>query len=217
MNKVLLEEAIRKAETIDVKQYTSNSWSRLETVAKEAKDLIEQGKVQSDIDLKTYELNNALADLVPIGSIDKSGLEEVMQIAKSCRDAQQAWNKLAVKVPEYAPWAPHGFARLMEEFDRANGILNNPSENFSQEEVDKATANLNAAINAMRPGNLPELEDLSDLLPLIEKAKTSTDANSNAVKQAIGYAEMVVRYVSDGSGTHDMIQRATDRMKRILK
>ncbi|MGP1436068.1 MAG: hypothetical protein ACTTKN_05495 [Phocaeicola sp.] len=32
-------------------------------------------------------------------------------------------------------------------------------------------ASLNAAINAMRPGNLPELEDLSELVPLIDKAK----------------------------------------------
>ena len=217
LDKAFLEEVISKADALDAKLYTSDSWTKLQTIAKEAKTLIGEGKVQSAIDLKTYELGNAIADLVPANSVDKSGLEEVMQIAKSCRDAQQAWNKMTVKVPEYAPWAPHGFARLMEEYDHANGILNNPSENYSQDEVDKAAASLNAAINAMRPGNLPELEDLTDLLPLIEKAKATADTNNDAVKQAIGYAEMVVRYVSDGSGTHDMIQRATDRMKRILK
>ena len=192
LDKAFLEEMILKADALDAKLYTSDSWTKLQAIAKEAKTLIGEGKVQSAIDLKTYELGNAIADLVPANSVDKSGLEEVMQIAKSCRDAQQAWNKMTVKVPEYAPWAPHGFARLMEEYDHANDILNNPSENYSQDEVDKAAASLNAAINAMRPGNLPELEDLTDLLPLIEKAKATADTNNDAVKQAIGYATVVV-------------------------
>ena len=35
--------------------------------------------------------------------------------------------------------------------------------------------------------------------------------------RAISYASMVIRYVSDGSGTMDMIQRATNQLKEILK
>jgi hypothetical protein len=67
----------------------------------------------------------------------------------------------------------------------------------------------------MRPGNLPELEDMDDLLPLLDKAKTMP--KSKKTQEAIDYAEMVVKYVSDGSGTMDMIQRATEQLKAVVK
>lgn len=72
--------------------------------------------------------------------------------------------------------------------------------------------NTNAAINTMRPGNLAELEDLSELLALINQSKQQAAPNKT-LQEAIKYAEMVVSYVSDGSGTHDMIQRALTRLK----
>lgn len=75
---------------------------------------------------------------------------------------------------------------------------------------------LNAAINTMRPGNLPELEDLDELMSLLEKAKQLPEDNDRA-NRAIGYAGMVIRYVSDGSGTMDMIERATNQLKEVLK
>ena len=75
---------------------------------------------------------------------------------------------------------------------------------------------LNAAINTMRPGNLPELEDLDELMVLLEKAKQLPEDNDRA-NRAIGYASMVIRYVSDGSGTMDMIERATNQLKEVLK
>jgi hypothetical protein len=67
----------------------------------------------------------------------------------------------------------------------------------------------------MRPGNLPELEDLQELLPLIEKAKR---APKNAkINDCIAYAEMVVEYVSDGSGTKDMIDKAVRELTTVMK
>ena len=74
---------------------------------------------------------------------------------------------------------------------------------------------LNAAVNTMRPGNLPELEDMDELMKLLEEAKKLPSGNQKAT-QAIAYANMVVRYVSDGSGTMDMIQRATKQLKDAL-
>ena len=64
----------------------------------------------------------------------------------------------------------------------------------------------------MRPGNLPELEDLDELLPLLTKARENANPSAK-LKEAIEYAEMVVKYVSDGSGTQDMIDRATRQLK----
>ena len=72
----------------------------------------------------------------------------------------------------------------------------------------------NTAITTMRPGNLAELEDLADLLPLIIRAKQQRPSQESTLQQAIDYAEMVVSYVSDGSGTHDMIQKAISRLQQ---
>ena len=73
-----------------------------------------------------------------------------------------------------------------------------------------------AAINTMRPGNLAELEDLSELLPLITRAKQRHPSRSSDLQKAIDYADMVVSYVGDGSGTHDMIQKALTQLKKEM-
>ena len=149
-------------------------------------------------------------------AIDKSQLRELLLIAKSRNEEQQAWNALMVKVPEYAPWATHGFSRMMEQAAKAQPLMDADEGRYSQEEIDKVAGALNAAINTMRPGNLPELEDMEELQQLLEKAKLLSDTNEKA-NRAISYAGMVIRYVSDGSGTMDMIQRATNQLKEVLK
>ena len=148
--------------------------------------------------------------------IDKSALRELMLVAKGRQEEQQAWNALTVKVPEYAPWAVHGFARMAEQYDKALPILEAPDDKYSQEEIDKAVSALNGIINSMRPGNLPELEDMSELMTLLEKARKMPEGDRK-LDRAIGYANMVVKYVSDGSGTMDMIERATNQLKEAVK
>ena len=145
-------------------------------------------------------------------TVELSALKDLVQEAKNRREAQQAWLKLTVKVPEYAPWAPHGFARMVSQLELAAQLLDVPGSQPSQAEVDKATSELNAIINSMRPGNLPELEDLTELQSLLEQAKAQPAGNPQ-LDNAIGSAEMVVKYVSDGSGTMDMIQRAVKQLK----
>ena len=147
--------------------------------------------------------------------IDKTELRELLLIAKIRTDEQQAWNALTVKVPEYAPWAVHGFARMVEQYAKAQFYMDAPIDRYTQEEIDNVASALNAVINTMRPGNLPELEDLDELQQLLEKAKQLPNDNEKA-NRAISYAGMVIRYVSDGSGTMDMIQRATNQLKEVL-
>ena len=148
--------------------------------------------------------------------IDKSALRELMLVAKGRQEEQQAWNALTVKVPEYAPWAVHGFARMAEQYNKALPILEAPDDKYSQEEIDKAVSALNGIINSMRPGNLPELEDMGELMTLLEKARKMPEGDRK-LDRAIGYANMVVKYVSDGSGTMDMIERATNQLKEVVK
>ena len=148
--------------------------------------------------------------------IDKSALRELLLIAKTRQEEQTAWNALAVKVPEYAPWAVHGYGRMLEQAAKAQPFMDAPDDKYSQEEIDKAASALNAVINTMRPGNLPELEDMDELMTLLEQAKKLPEDDRRA-NRAIGYAGMVIRYVSDGSGTMDMIQRATTQLKEVLQ
>ena len=148
-------------------------------------------------------------------AVDKSQLRELLLIAKSRLDEQQAWNALTVKVPEYAPWAVHGFTRMTEQQAKAQPLLDAPDDRHTQEEIDAAAAALGAVINAMRPGNLPELEDLTELQQLLEKARQLPEDDEKA-NRSISYANMVIRYVSDGSGTMDMIERATKQLKEVI-
>ena len=147
-------------------------------------------------------------------AIDKSQLRELLLIARSRSNEQQAWNALEVKVPEYAPWATHGFDRMMEQYQQVQPLMEAPDGQSTQEEIDKAASALNAIINAMRPGNLPELEDLDELQQLLEQAKQMPEDDEKA-NRAISYANMVIRYVSDGSGTKDMIERAVRQLKEL--
>ena len=116
---------------------------------------------------------------------------------------------MEVKVPDQAPWAPHAYGRMVEKLAKAEEIM--AGSEFTQEDVNNATALLNAAINTMRPGNLPELEDLNELLQLVKEAK---DKNDPRQKEALDYAEMVIRYVSNGSGTMDMIIKGCEQLRK---
>ena len=147
---------------------------------------------------------------------NRNELQALLRIAEERKQAQEAWHALAIKVPDHAPWAPYGYAQLMEQYAIADSLIKVIEEQQITEELiihyQLSIVNLNAAINTMRPGNLAELEDLSELLPLIHKAKQQT-VSSKPLQDAVEYAEMVVNYVSDGSGTHDMIERALTRLK----
>ena len=114
---------------------------------------------------------------------------------------------MSIKIPNHAPWAPHGYARMIEQYNIADSLIRNNNLQLTIHSLPQLIANLNTTINAMRPGNLAELEDLHELFPLISRAKQQ-HSPSKKLQKAIDYAEMTASYVSDGSGTHDMIQKA---------
>ena len=103
----------------------------------------------------------------------------------------------------------------MEQYEKSLRVMQNEGKNFSQQEIDEAASALNAAINSMRPGNLPELEDLETLQELLSQAQKLKP--NERLAQNIEYAQMVVKYVSDGSGTRDMILEAEKRLRMVLK
>ena len=155
--------------------------------------------------------------LVEGKSVDKTKLNEVLALAKERKEAQDKWNALEVKVPEFSPWAPHGYDRMLKSYEQAVKVGENKDKNYNQTEVDAAASALNAVINGMRPGNLAEPEDLDELRRLMRGARRATASDPEALKEALRYADMVVRYVYDGSGTKDFIIKATDQLKNVLK
>ncbi len=222
IDKTPLNTVIADAEAKQVKDYTWDSYENLQTAIKNAKALFNSAKSQREVDYQQYMLRNAIYGLVDVNSVDKTVLGELMTLAKSREKAQNGWNALTNKVPEFSPWAIHGFARLKKQMDAAAKIYSNIYKNYNQAEIDAAAGALNAAINTMRPGNLPELEDLDQLSVVISKAKSIADSQLPATLRSelvdtVKYADMVVEYVTDGSGTHDMIENALAKLALVLK
>ena len=149
--------------------------------------------------------------------IDKTSLEQALQVAQERVDSQNAWDALAVKVPAFSPWAPHGYARLQQQTEAATAVNEKPVKALTQDEVDAAASALNMVINTMRPGNLAEPEDLNELLPLLTDSKENIPNKTTELREAINYADMVVQYVNDGSGTHDLIEKALKRLHEARK
>lgn len=216
LNKSDLKVMVNKAGKQEKKLYTWDSYATLQKALNEAKKVMKSSNSQKDVDLAAYRLNQCMEALVPTASVDKTQLKEWLVLSEERIKAQEAWYALEVKVPDYAPWASHGYKRLKEQYTISSNIYQNKDKNYNQEEVDKAAAALNMQINTMRPGNLAELEDLEQLLPVLAKAKEELNQNDQKVQDEIAYAEMVVAYVNQGSGTTDMIVNAKKRLNALL-
>lgn len=164
---------------------------------------------------QTHYLRIATTENITNSDADFNELNNLFLIAKERKEAQESWESLTIKIPEHAPWAPHGYARLITQYNIADSLIRNQNTQSTIHHIPAVIADLSAVINTMRPGNLAEPEDLIELLHLIRQAKQLP--SSSTLQKAIEYAEMVVSYVSDGSGTHDMIHRATLSLKNANK
>ena len=149
--------------------------------------------------------------------IDFSELNSLLNLAAERKADQEKWNALSQKVPEYAPWAPFGYERMQKVMAQAQELVAKGKKKVTQDELEGTTAILNRAINTMRPGNLAEMEDLRELSGLLRRAGWPDDNTSEELKDAISYGRMVQKYVTDGSGTHDMIHAAVGKLKKAMK
>ncbi|MGM9759450.1 MAG: beta-L-arabinofuranosidase domain-containing protein [Parabacteroides sp.] len=214
LDKSLLTATIRQAAAQAAETYTTDSYQALQIALESARDVEHNSDSQFVVDKQTLALQDAIGNLVTAASVDKKSLQELIAEATTRKNDQEKWNALTVKVPEYAPWAQYGYMRLTESMEQAQRVLGNQGKNYSQGEVNATAAALNAAINTMRPGNLPEMEDLRPLSGLLRRAGKLTESSSPELKEAVEYAQMVMKYVTDGSGTHDMITEAVKRLRK---
>lgn len=149
--------------------------------------------------------------------IDFTELNSLLNLAAERKADQEKWNALSQKVPEYAPWAPFGYERMQKVMAQTQELVAKGKKKVTQDELEGTTAILNRAINTMRPGNLAEMEDLRELSGLLRRAGWPDDNTSAELKEAISYGRMVQKYVTDGSGTHDMIHAAVGKLKKAMK
>lgn len=149
--------------------------------------------------------------------IDFTELNSLLNLAAERKADQEKWNALSQKVPEYAPWAPFGYERMQKVMAQAQELVAKGKKKVTQDELEGTTAILNRAINTMRPGNLAEMEDLRELSGLLRRAGWPDENTSAELKDAISYGRMVQKYVTDGSGTHDMIHAAVEKLKKAMK
>ena len=149
--------------------------------------------------------------------IDFTELNSLLNLAAERKADQEKWNALSQKVPEYAPWAPFGYERMQKVMAQAQELVAKGKKKVTQDELEGTTAILNRAINTMRPGNLAEMEDLRELSGLLRRAGWPDDNTSDELKEAISYGRMDQKYVTDGSGTHDMIHAAVGKLKKAMK
>lgn len=149
--------------------------------------------------------------------IDFTELNSLLNLVAERKSDQEKWNALSQKVPEYAPWAPFGYERMQKVMAQAQELVAKGKKKVTQDELEGTTAILNRAINTMRPGNLAEMEDLRELSGLLRRAGWPDDNTSDELKDAISYGRMVQKYVTDGSGTHDMIHAAVGKLKKAMK
>lgn len=149
--------------------------------------------------------------------IDFTELNSLLNLAAERKADQEKWNALSLKVPEYAPWAPFGYERMQKVMAQAQELVEKGKKKVTQDELEGTTAILNRAINTMRPGNLAEMEDLRELSGLLRRVGWPDDNTSAELKEAISYGRMVQKYVTDGSGTHDMIHAAVGKLKKAMK
>ena len=149
--------------------------------------------------------------------IDFTELNSLLNLAAERKADQEKWNALSQKVPEYAPWAPFGYERMQKVMAQAQELVAKGKKKITQNELEGTTAILNRAINTMRPGNLAEMEDLRELAGLLRRAGWPDENTSAELKDAISYGRMVQKYVTDGSGTQDMIHAAVEKLKKAMK
>ncbi|MDD6518441.1 MAG: glycoside hydrolase family 127 protein [Prevotella sp.] len=145
---------------------------------------------------------------------DLTELQSLVALADKRVSEQTRWMGLTKKVPDYAPWAPHGYERMQEALAQARGLMQQKARHLDADAVETVTTSLSKAINTMRPGNLAEVEDLHPLTTLLRRIGTPDSTAPESLRKAVDYGQMVVRYVMDGSGTKDMINAAVERLKK---
>lgn len=146
-----LQAALARADSLTKDDYTDSSWAKMMAAVVYARKALSSDD-QSEVDRAANELNDAIDALVKI-SVDYSALKKQIRIAEDLDESD---------------YTATSWSNMISKLSVAREALNSKSQN----EVDNATANLKAAINALVRANEPSVSiDYTELRRQIARAE----------------------------------------------
>ena len=200
-DKTALSEAIEAATELVQEAYTLESWANLqETLIKAERIYAEEAVTQEQVDRALDELNAAILALQPVViPADRTALLTAIQTASE-------------KVQK--DYTPESWSNLQEALTKAKQIYTEGS--VTQEQVDDAASELNAAIFALEPAVIPA--DKTALAAAIQTAsekseKDYTPESWNRMQEALAEAR---RVYAEESATGEQVDDASDELNAAI-
>ncbi|WP_440894693.1 glycoside hydrolase family 3 N-terminal domain-containing protein [Amphibacillus sp. Q70] len=200
-----LEELVEEAEALDADLYTEKSWGILLEAMDDAKAILEDDTVtQEEVDQAVTALQEAIEQLERVESeeVDKSELEALVALQADKSEADytaESWEVFA------------------EALSNAEAVL--ADETATQEEVDDAVANLEAAIEQLEEQDEePTPAEKSDLEELVAEAEAlDADAYTAESYADLEAALAIARAVlADEEATQADIDTALEALKLAM-
>jgi len=220
----------------EASKYTVTSFNNLQSAIATALGVYQNDSATStQVTNQVTAVNNAINALAP-NAEGKEHLRLLIEAALALKAAQEAWETAygaafvaawdalmadpgnvalgnaaralveALGDFEGRPAAPYGYARVIAQIAQAQTVYNNDAATVSQ--VDTAYNLLNTPFLAVRPGYMPESDDIAalGLTSLLAQAKTYAGAlytaeSYNTLKEAIDDADERVQAITAGSST----------------
>lgn len=201
-----LQEAVKKAESLDSTEYTEDSWSAMQTELGEAKDILaKENPTQAEVDEATNHLNAAIEALV---KADKPSEVDTTKLAAAIEKAE------GLKESDYTK---DSWKALQSELTKAKSAL---EAKESQDAVDKAADSLNKAIDALEAAtpDEPTKEVSTDALEKAIKAagalkESDYTADSwKALQSALAEANTALKEKKD----QDTVDKATEKLNKAI-
>lgn len=201
-----LQEAVKKAESLDSTEYTTDSWSAMQTELGEAKDILaKENPTQAEVDEATNHLNAAVEALV---KAEKPSEADTTKLAAAIEKAE------GLKESDYTK---DSWKVLQSELEKAKSAL---EAKESQDAVDKAADSLNKAIDALVAAtpDEPTKEVSTDALEKAIKAagalkQSDYTADSwKALQSALTEANTALKEKKD----QDTVDEATEKLNKAI-
>ena len=203
-----LEAAIAKAEALNESDYTSESWASMQTELQEAKEELAAKHSQATVDEATSHLNAAIEALVKAetpAEVNTTELEKVIASAKALKEAD---------------YTSETWSALKTALETAESAL---EKKESQEAVDNATKDLQAAIDGLKKAETPAEVNTTELEKVIASAKALKEADYtsetwSALKSALETAESALEKKESQEAVDNAtkgLQTAIDGLKKV--
>ncbi len=205
-----LEAAIAKAEALNESDYTSESWASMQTELQEAKEELAAKHSQATVDEATSHLNAAIEALVKAetpAEVNTTELEKVIASAKALKEAD---------------YTSETWSALKTALETAESAL---EKKESQEAVDNATKDLQAAIDGLKKADneTPAEVNTTELEKVIASAKALKEADYtsetwSALKTALETAESALEKKESQEAVDNAakdLQTAIDGLKKV--